>query len=274
MAFNRLVGRFLFYGGVLIPLFLFPIFVFAEDLSTTTQKSGGEPSLLSGSSCSDDLYASFLESSDGDNAVYSVPPAAGGYMEWSQGFSTTTSFTITCVRMKVYRTESIPAHVNLYIKETYAGKATGTALAAATDIDVSAWTTSEAGDWEAINLDTTAYLTANQVYAVDLTCDDCVVDDLVRFHALTTGGYSEGQLYGTYTAHGWDDKGDMNFEIYGTAEEPPEEIASSTYLSFLNCVDTATGTECGINSRIFDYLNIWFGVLASFFVILIVLSFT
>lgn len=143
---------------------------------------------------------------DGDNGFYGANVWVG------QTFTASASYSITSVKLKLYRLGS-PGTITVSIRATSSGLPTGNDLCVGTT-DGDTLTTSSSGEWREITFGSAYTLTSGTVYAICVRALNGAIPNIAYWRIETVGSYSNGQscnYNGSIWAQG---ANDYMFETY------------------------------------------------------------
>jgi hypothetical protein len=139
-----------------------------------------------------------------------------------QTFTASDSYSLTSVKILIYKSDGTPGNVVLGIKATSAGLPTGSELGSVT-IAGSSLTTNTAGEWKEFVFSSPISLTSATQYALIVRCPTCDESNRIRWKLVGTGTYSGGtQVLSGDSGSSWStDIPDFLFQTYGTTESTP-----------------------------------------------------
>lgn len=165
-----------------------------------------------------------------------------------QTFTATSSYTITSVKLLIYRgSAGTSGNAIVAIKATSAGKPTGADLCSGS-VAISALTTSTSGAWVEFTLGAGTALTSGTKYAI-VTYNDSTGYHYPRID--TASGYSTGNAgYSTDSGTNWTETTtDILFETYDSVTAYAKKvfgITSTGTTKFLGTTLTSTSKVLGI----------------------------
>jgi hypothetical protein len=155
-----------------------------------------------------------------------------GYWK-AQTFTTSVSYTITSVKLLLYRIGS-PGDITVSIRATSGGVPTGGDLTSATTYDGDTLTTDEDGEWIEFTFASTYALSAVTKYAIVVRAIDGTSGNVGKWRCDASAGYTGGSdcdsddAGSTWTA---DTTDDSLFECWGDTPVPADKTYSKALVA-------------------------------------------
>jgi hypothetical protein len=161
------------------------------------------------------LQESFTTSTDWEHSYYNH------YIV--QTFTTTSEYSLSSISLLIF---ALGGSNNFYFKiyATDNGVRSGSALGVSDSASSGSITTSNTGEWVNLAFDPFVSLSDETIYAIELSCATCDVNNRLSWRTDPNGGYDGGVGY--YEVD--DQTFDANFKIYSDIEATPTPTASST----------------------------------------------